>query len=431
VPALQADLGASLDWLQWSVNAYTLAFASLLLSGGALGDRLGAKRVFVGGLALFTAASAACSLAVSLPVLVAARIAQGMGAAALMPGSLSLIAHAFPDPRERARGIALWAGMGGLAISSGPVLGGLLVDTFGWPSIFLINVPVGVLALVLTVRHVAPTDAVRSRALDPLGQVLAIVALAAFTYGLIEGPEHGWGTPSILAAFAAAAATGVLFLVVEGRGAGAMLPLELFRSRPFAAANVVGFCLNFGLYGLMFVMALFFQDGCRYSALSTGLAFLPLTVTIALALVCSGRIAIHFGARRPMIAGMGLAAIGCLVLLALGGWTGYSAATVAGFVLLGLGVGLTMPAMTAVVLASAPREQSGIASGVLSASRQAGGAIGVALLGAVAAGPGLGRSVSLDLVIAATAFLLSCVMCCAWVGDHDTSTTAQAVVELS
>jgi MFS transporter, DHA2 family, methylenomycin A resistance protein len=432
LPAIQADLGASLEGLQWSVNAYTLAFASLLLSAGALGDRLGPKRVFLGGLVLFTAASAACSLSPCLWVLVGARFAQGVGAAALMPGSLSLITHTFPDPSDRARGISLWAGMGGLAISSGPVLGGLLIEELGWRTIFLINVPVGALALVLTLRQAELAGVVRNRSLDPAGQTLAIVALAALTYVLIDGPEHGWYAPRVLLALPLALAAGLSFVVAEARGPAAMLPLGLFRSRAFAAANVVGLCLNFGLYGLLFVLSLFFQEVCRYTPLATGLVFLPLTAAIAVTLWQSGRISLRFGPRSPMIAGMGLAAVGCLFLLGVVNWNGFCGGMVAGFVMIGLGIGMTMPAMTMVVLASAPPEQSGIASGVLSASRQAGGALGVALLGSVAACAGLSRALSVDLAIAGAAFLLSCVLSCTWVGHNAALTrSGDAVVELS
>lgn len=257
LPAIGADLGCSPAASLWVVNASGLAFAALLLPAGALGDRLGARRVFAAGLGLFTAASAACGLAPTLEALLVARALQGAGAAALTPGSLALLAHAFPDPRGRARAFGLWGAVGGLAMAGGPVLGGVVADWLGWHSVFLIGVPLGVVALTVTFWHVAPVRPATGGA-DLLGQALTAAAVGGLSFALIETRARGWGSPVILAAMATALTAAGLLAVRIGaarRGADA-------RSGRFAAANAVAFAHSFGLYGLLFALSWFFQSRC-------------------------------------------------------------------------------------------------------------------------------------------------------------------------
>ncbi|MGL4966007.1 MAG: MFS transporter [Inquilinus sp.] len=372
--------------LQWVVNGYTLAFASLLLTGGALGDRFGARRLYLAGFALFTLASLACGLAPTGTVLIAARVAQGLGGALLMPCSLALVAHAYHDPGERMRAIGVWAGAGGMAMVAGPVVGGVLVALFGWRSIFLINLPIGVIGLWLTLRFTTETEGRHNRALDLPGQILAIVALVALTGSIIEGEPLGWTHPAVLGGAALFLLAGIGFLLVESRSAAPMMPLGLFRHPVFSAVSLIGFLLNAGYYGATFLLSLYFQGPLGLSPLLTGLAFVPMTGLIAVINVFAGRIAARHGARLPMVSGLCVAVAGFAGLaLALTPATDYGGLWWT-LLLIGCGTALTVPPMTAALLATVDRARSGIASGVLNSLRQTGGAIGVAVLGAIGGG---------------------------------------------
>lgn len=407
--AIESSLDGAASGLQWVVNGYTVAFASLLLSAGVLADRVGGRRIFVGGLVLFLVASLACSAAVSLATLVAARVIQGVGAAAMMPASLALITHAYPDAARRVRAFSIWGGVSGLAIASGPIIGGLIVDAFGWRAIFLLNAPVACGSLLLTWRYVNETPAGTTRGgFDLAGQMLGVSALSLLTFALIAGGQYGWDEPVTLRADAIAVMLVILFVAVEARVDDPMVPLGLFRNRAFSAASMVGFALNFGLYGLLFVFSLFFQQIRHYSAPMTGVAFLPLTATMALVVSQSGRLTSLYGPRLPMLLGLACAAAGCALLLAIQP-ARYTISTGIGFAFFGGGFALVMPAMTAVVVGSVPNRLSGTASGILSATRQIGGAIGVALLGAFTAGSSVARGMTIDLAVVAAVF------CAAWV----------------
>jgi DHA2 family methylenomycin A resistance protein-like MFS transporter len=372
--------------LQWVVNGYTLAFASLLLTGGALGDRFGARRLYLAGFALFTLASLACGLAPTGTVLIAARVAQGLGGALLMPCSLALVAHAYHDPGERMRAIGVWAGAGGMAMVAGPVVGGVLVALFGWRSIFLINLPIGVIGLWLTLRFTTETEGRHNRALDLPGQILAIVALVALTGSIIEGEPLGWTHPAVLGGAALFLLAGIGFLLVESRSAAPMMPLGLFRHPVFSAVSLIGFLLNAGYYGATFLLSLYFQGPLGLSPLLTGLAFVPMTGLIAVINVFAGRIAARHGARLPMVSGLCVAVAGFAGLaLVLTPATDYGGLWWT-LLLIGCGTALTVPPMTAALLATVDRARSGIASGVLNSLRQTGGAIGVAVLGAIGGG---------------------------------------------
>jgi len=379
---IQTSLSTNVTGLQWIINAYTLVFASLLLTAGALGDRFGAKRIFVIGFALFTIASLACGMAGSISTLIAGRIVQGVGAALCVPASLALLSASFPEAASRARAVSIWAGVGGLALAAGPVVGGILVDRFGWPSIFFLNLPLGIL---LTLSYAPSGLNTPNRGLDLAGQVLAILALGGLTLGFVESGALGWTHPRVLSGFACFLVAGALFLLAEARGADPMLPLSLFRSSVVSASCIVGLITNFAYYGLMFVLSLFFQATKGYSPLMTGLAFLPMTALVTVANLISGRLTARFGPRLPMVMGQALAACGYLGLASIDGRTAYSF-IVGPLLTAGIGVALTVPAMTAAVLASADRKRTGITSGALNAARQTGGVIGVGVFGSLVAG---------------------------------------------
>lgn len=388
LPAIERTLGGTLEGLQWTVNSYTLLFASLLLTGGALADRYGARRIFSLGLLIFSGASLLCSLSTSIMMLISARVVQGIGAAMLLPASLSLIAHLFTEPGERAKAVSIWVGIASLAVASGPLIGGTLVDTLGWQSVFLVNLLFGGLALLLTFTTIPATVQNKSHSLDMVGQTLAIVACCTFTYGLIE-----WGhvTTLLLAmSFFVSVLAGITFIIIEARIAQPMLPLSLFRSWNVSAALLIGLIYQFSFYGLLFVFALFFQNTYHFSAFRTGLAFLPLTaIGSFLLLFVTGRLMRRFRSSTLLTVGMMAGCIGMLLLFS--GIHTTFLVIVGGEVLVSCYAGFVASPMAALVLADVPKEQSGIASALLNAARQVGGVLGVALLGAA-----LGNSASME-----------------------------------
>ena len=382
LPNVQHQLGGTVNELQWIVDGYLLVFACVLLTGGALGDRLGNKRIFIVGLVLFTVASALCGLAPNLWVLQIARVVQGLGAALQVPASLALLNHSFHDPRERARAIGVWGGIAGIAAASGPVLGGLLVNWLSWRSVFILNVPIGILAMLLTIRYVAAVPGLPQRGLDLAAQATSLIALALLTLVFIQGRVWGWTSLPIVGALTVFVLATGGFILIEQRSRGPMLPLELFGSRTFSAANTVGFLINFAFYGQLFFINLFFQNIWGFSALLAGLATLPESGIVALSSFLSGRVTAHTGPRVPMLIGLLTGGIAFLVTMVVNEHTAYLLLCPM-LVGMGFGISFTMPAMTTAVVASAPKERSGIASGVLNASRQVGSALGVALLGSL------------------------------------------------
>jgi DHA2 family methylenomycin A resistance protein-like MFS transporter len=395
LPDIGASMHGALATLQWVVDGYTLAFAALLLTGGALADRHGARRVLVAGLGLFTVASGLCALAPGAASLVAFRVVQGAGAALVVPASLALIRAAYEDPRARARAVGVWGGVGGVGAASGPVLGGLLVAAAGWRAVFVVNVPVGMAAIALTL-WLAPAPAGRPRRLDLAAQALSVLSLAALTFAVIEAGRASAGTLVIAAAVAVAAAAG--FVAVERRVDAPMLPLELFRSRAFSGASAVGLLINLGFYGQLLVVNLAFQGARGWSALTAGLATLPQGALVSLGSLASGRLTARAGCPGPtMLCGLTLGALG-LVGLALDPAAPYPL-LVAPLMAAGLGMSLTMPAATSAAVDAAPGGRAGVAAGVINAARQAGGAVGVALLGSLA---GVGEGTA--LLVAAAAF---------------------------
>jgi MFS transporter, DHA2 family, methylenomycin A resistance protein len=385
LPAIRSDLGGGISGLQWVVNAYTIVFAGLLLSMGAFADKLGARRVYICGLVLFLVASAISATVSSLGALIGLRSILGIGGAALMPASLTLLAHAYPEPAERARALGIWAAVTGAAMAAGPVVGGLLVDSFSWRSIFLLNVPLAVISLIMTFLFVRETDRKPRQSFDLGGQTTAIAAIAALSFGLMEGETYGWNSPVILGAFIVALLCSIIFLIVEAKGKTPLLSLQLFRNTTVWAGMLAGMAINIGLSGILFVLPLFFQQTRGLSAHIAGLALLPMMIPLAFNPILTGRIVGRIGARIPMTVGFSLGAVGTLLQV----WTEVNtsyALTLIGLLLIGFGVSFTIPSLMAAVMSSVPKEQTGTVSGALNSSRQLGATLGVAILGSILSG---------------------------------------------
>ena len=376
LPAMGRDLHGGLSALQWVVDGYTLAFASLMLSTGALSDRIGASRAFGAGVVVFTAASVACGLAPGLAVLVAARIVQGAAASVVLPSSLALVRQAFPDAARRARAISLWAAGGATAVALGPVAGGALTTAWSWRGIFFINLPVGLLTVLMLARTARSER--RPAALDLPGQLTAVVALAAVTYAVIEGGRAG------LAALAVAVTAGAAFLVVESRHPHPVVPLGLFRNATVTVSIATGGAVTFAFFGTVFVLSLFFQELRGQSPLTAGLMFLPMTALISLVNVIAGRITNRYGPKPPMVAGQ-LVILAGLGLLLLAGTGTPPVLLAAAMVPLGLGSALTVPPLTTATLEAVSAERAGLAAGVLNAGRQVAGGLSVAVCGSLVA----------------------------------------------
>ncbi|NTY41211.1 MFS transporter [Burkholderia diffusa] len=372
--------GSRVAGLQWIVSAYTLAFASLLMTGGTLCDRLGDRTVYVAGLAVFVAASALCGFAPNLPALAIARALQGVGSALLVPCSLALINRAFPEPAARASAISVWMGCGGIAMASGPLIGGVLIDLFGWRSIFFVNLPLGLAGIWLG-RSVARAAVDASRHFDWGGQAAAIVAIAALIGTLIEGPSLGWRSAPIVGGAVTSVVAWLAFFVIEARRREPMLPLPLFRNRLFAGSTFVSMASAFVFYGLLFVLSLFYRQVRGAGPLDTGLAFLPMTVMVALGGLGSGRLVARFGARGTMCAAFGLYAAGALGMTAMSSTTPAWLA-VAPMLAIGFASGFISPAATSPALGTVDRRRTGVAAAALNAARQSGSALGVAIFGA-------------------------------------------------
>jgi DHA2 family methylenomycin A resistance protein-like MFS transporter len=379
--SIGASLGGGVSELQWVVSTYTIAFAALILTAGALGDRMGAKKIFMAGFSTFTAASLACALAPTSAVLIAARAAQGVGAAILVPNSLALLNHAYPNDKERGRAVGFWAAGASLALTAGPLVGGALIELAGWRSIFLVNLPIGLAGLWLTWRYA--TDTARAQhELDLPGQAAAIGMLGVLAAAIIEGGRAGWTDPLVLAAFGGFVVLCTLFVLQERRAAAPMLPLSLFRHRMFALTSLVGLLVNIAFYGLIFVFSLYFQEINGWSSLATGLAFVPMMGAVLPVNLMAPRLAERFGAPAVIAAGALIAAAGCLGLLGIDRGTGYWA-VFAQLLAMGGGLGLLVPPLTSTLLGSVEKARSGLAAGVLNSTRQTGSVLGVALFGSL------------------------------------------------
>jgi EmrB/QacA subfamily drug resistance transporter len=383
LPTLNRELGASVSDLQWIVDGYVLAFASLLLTGGILGDRYGRKRMFLAGLAIFTGASLACGLSQSSGQLIAFRAVQGVGAALLMPGTLSILTVTFP-PKERARAIGLWAGMSGLALALGPTLGGYMVEHLGWASVFFLNVPIGIVALLVATRTVRESRSEQARQLDIPGLLLGTGTLFSITYALIEANQRGWSDPQIVSALAGGAILLVAFLHWESRSPKAMMPLSFFRIPAFSAGSLVAFSVSLGMFATFFFLSLYMQNPYlrNYTAFQAGLRFLPMTLMIVVTAPNAGHFAAKHGSRAPMTYGLILAGTGLLALSFLTPSTPYWQMGVF-FAMMGHGMGATMAPMTAAVMNAVGVQRAGMGSAMTNTSREVGGVFGIALLGTI------------------------------------------------
>jgi MFS transporter, DHA2 family, methylenomycin A resistance protein len=403
------DLQTAITGLQWIVDAYSLMFASLLLCAGTLADRIGARKAFLGGFSLFVVASFVCGLAPDPAVLIAARSIQGIGAAFLVPCSLALLNHACRDNVVmRARAIGIWTAAGSVALAAGPVIGGFLVHALSWRSIFFVNLPLGAIGIWLTWRFITESPTHRSGRFDLVGQILAIVTLASLTAAVIETSSLGWSSPLVLLGLGIAVICGVAFVLVETHTATPMLPLGFFRNPAFSVATLVGLAINLTLYGIIFVLSLYLQQVRHFSPLEFGIAFLPLPLVLLTSNLASGWLGGKIGSLPLMVVGLLVAAVGYWLLRGIDATTQYIA-MLPGLLIIPLGIGLAVPAMTTTLISTVPRSRSGIASGVLNTVRQAGGAIGVALFGSLlahAAVPGIQMAfVASGIVVTAAAIV--------------------------
>ncbi len=382
--AIQSDLGISTSELEWVVNGYALTFAVLMLTGGKLADMLGRRRIFIVGLAIFTASSLACGLATGATMLIGARVIQGVGSALMNPATLSIITATFP-PRQRGTAIGIWVGVSAMALAIGPLVGGLLTESFNWSWIFFINVPVGILGIIVARLVIDESrDESKEQRLDLPGLISSGVGLFALTYGLIEANTYGWTSGRILASFIVAAVALVLFVVLEHRQRVPMLDLSLFRNSTFAGANTVMLLVALAMFGMFFFNSLYLQRVLGYSAIETGASFLPMTVLIVLIAPVAGRFSDRIGSRWLMGAGLVCLSASLLSFSRLGVDSSFWD-VLPGLILGGIGMSLAMTPTTAAAMGSVPVDKAGVGSAVLNSMRQVGGSLGIALMGAIVA----------------------------------------------
>ncbi|MCC3778752.1 MFS transporter [Streptomyces sp. UNOB3_S3] len=384
LPSLRTDLGASVSGLQWTIDAYVVVVASLLMLAGSTADRFGRRRVFLTGLVVFTAASALCSLAPGLGWLITFRALQAVGGSMLNPVAMSIITNTFTRPAERARAIGVWGGVVGISMAAGPIIGGTLVESVGWRSIFWINVPVGLAALVMTLRYVPESRAPRPRRFDPAGQLLMILLLASLTYGIIEGRAAGWASPEIIGCFTLSAAALATLIVHENRRFEPLIEPRLFRSAPLAGATTAAVCAFAALSGFLFLNMLHLQERRGLSALEAGLHMLPMAAMCLVFAPLSGRLVGARGPRLPLVlAGVTLTASG--VLFAAFDAESSDPLLFTAYVLFGIGFGLVNAPITNTAVSGLPHSRAGVAAALASTSRQVGTSLGVAVIGATAA----------------------------------------------
>ncbi|MGZ8716411.1 MAG: MFS transporter [Gaiellaceae bacterium] len=384
LPSIEKDLKISISELEWIVTAYALVFAALLITGGKLADMFGRRKIFVIGLAIFSLSSLACGLAPNAGFLIGARAAQGIGAALMRPATLSIITATFP-PRQRGQAIGIWAGVSALALAIGPLVGGLIVDNIGWNWIFFVNVPIGVLGIVVSQLVIAESrDTSHEQSIDLPGLLTSGLALFSLCYALIEGNRHGWASAEILGLFVAAAVLLAAFVVLETRQRLPLLDLSLFRIGSFVGANVVALLVSLGMFGVFFFVSLYVQNILGYSPTKAGAIFLPMTVLIILIAPIAGKTSDRIGGRWLMGGGMTILGVSLLLYQRVGVhstfWT-----LLPSMILGGIGMAMTMSPMTSVAMGSVPVDKAGVGSGVLNSFRQIGGALGIALMGAILA----------------------------------------------
>ena len=377
-----ADLGLGVSALQWVIDAYNLVYASLLLTGGTLADLYGRRRVFALGVGFLIVGSVICALAPSGAILIAGRGITGLGAALEVPTSLAILAVAYPGPKERAWALGVWASCNGLAFVIGPTIGGLLADGGGWRSIFWLIVPVCAATLGLAMTAVPESSDPKDRSLDLPGQALAIVALACFSFGVIEGAIWGWGSPLILACLAVSVMAGIAFVRVETGKRGALVPLEVFALRPLSAALACAALMNIGMYAMLFLTPLYLQTVRGGSAVMAAIEMLPMSAAFVVVSQASGHVVGRVGARASVALGMSLMGVGLLVLVGIA--TSTSLVLVeAGLLIIGIGLGFNTGPVIGVAVGALPAARSGTASGLVNTARVVGATVGIAMLGAV------------------------------------------------
>ncbi|MBA2280728.1 MAG: DHA2 family efflux MFS transporter permease subunit [Acidimicrobiia bacterium] len=384
LPQMVGDLGASAAELQWVVAAYTVVFAGLLLTAGSLGDRFGRRHALAAGLFTFVAGSVTSALAASTTMLIAGRGVMGVGGALIMPTTLSILVNAFGDPRERATAIATWTAASGAGIALGPIVGGMLMRSFSWGSVFWINVPLLALALVGTMHLVPDSRDPNATRLDPIGALLSIIAVSSLVYAIIEGPERGWTSSSTMTSFMIAAMAGAMFVRWELRRDEPMLDMRLFANRGFSAGSVALAMLFFAMAGTVFLQAQYLQFILSYTPLVAGAALVPAALGMILGTGVGAHAAGQVGGRIAVVAGTLFAAAGVAVQAALIDGTSY-VPTGVGLLLFGLGAGIAMPAATDLIMSTLPSARAGVGSAVNDTVRELGGALGVAVIGSVAA----------------------------------------------
>jgi EmrB/QacA subfamily drug resistance transporter len=400
LPAIQDDFNASVSELQWSIAAYTVALASLLMLSGSTADRLGRARIFQLGLVLFTVASLACALAPSIGLLIAFRALQGVGASMLNPVAMGIIRNTFVDPRERAQAIGIWGAVFGISMALGPVVGGLLVP-ISWRAVFLVNIPIGMAAWILTKRYIPESRAPHARRIDPVGQVLAVTFLSTLTASIIEGPNLGWTSVGTIALAAVAVVSLAAFILYELRRHEPLIELRFFESRPFASATGIAVIAFAALGGFLFVNTLYLQEVRGLSPVIAGLCTLPMAAAIMLISPISGRVTGKHGVRGPlMLGGLGVL-VGSLMLVTLSADTPILWLLLA-YTIFGAGFGGLNPPITNTAVSGMPAAQAGVAAAVASTSRIAGQTLGVAIFGSVATA-GIAGSISEDLAAASHA----------------------------
>lgn len=384
LPSIQRDFDASVSGAQWTIDAYTLVIACLLMLSGSMGDRFGRRRTFQVGLATFTLGSGLCSIAPGLGWLIGFRMIQAIGGSMLNPVAMSIVTNVFTEPRERARAIGWWGGVAGVSIAAGPLVGGLLVQAIDWRAVFWINIPVGIATIVLTQKFVPESKAPHPRRIDPVGQILMILTLGLLVFGIIEAPNHGWDSGLILACFAGAVVAALGLIFWENRHPEPLIDLRFFRSPPFSGAAVVSICAYVSMGGFLFLNTLYLQEVRGYSALQAGVAILPMAALMMIFSPLSGRVIGHRGPRPALVIG-GAAIFVAGLLSALPSGDPGDPRLFAAYALLGGGLGWVNAAITNTAVAGMPRDQAGVAAAVASTSRQLGSALGVAIIGSVIA----------------------------------------------
>ncbi|GAA3637874.1 MFS transporter [Kineosporia mesophila] len=382
LPSLQEDLGASVSGLQWALDSYTLVLSSLLMLSGSTGDRIGRRRTFQTGLAIFVLASLLCSLAPNLGWLIAFRMLQGVGASMLNPVALSIVTNTFPDRQERARAIGVWSAVVGVSIALGPILGGFLVTTVGWRWIFIINIPIGLLAIVLTALFVPESKAARARRVDPVGQLLVVLTLATLVYAIIEVPHRGWNSPLVLGLLVVAVVSAVSLVLYEKRRVEPLLDVRFFRSAQFSGATLIAVCAFAAFAGCLFVNTLYLQNDLGLTPFRAGLYLLPMAVVVMVLAPISGRLVASHGTRPSLVLG-GLGMTAGTVTLTFVDPSQPLAVLFLAYGLFGVGFGMLNAPITATAVSGMPPSQAGLAAAVTSTSRQVGTAIGVAVVGSV------------------------------------------------